>query len=130
VLCLPRLPPCVHEQADEAQTHRQHDRTTRLSGIGFTTTQHIPTLDERYDVIFFLDEKHRTVIMEEIIIRWVAGMAVGVELYGHTTAQQTLAVAMLPDAAQAHWISDNAVVRDETRRPNTDNGAIKGTQPS
>lgn len=100
------------------------------SGIGFTTTQHIPTPGERYDVVFFLDDKHRTVLMEEIIIRWVAGTAVGAEFYAHATAQQTLAVVKLPNAAQAHWVSDNAVVWDETRGPNPNNGAMQTTTSS
>ena len=99
------------------------------SGIGFTTTQHIPTPGARYDVIFFLDDKHRTVI-EEIIISRVAGTAVGAEFYTHATAQQTLAVAMLPNAVQAHWVSDNAVVGDETRGHNPNYGAMKDTKPS
>ena len=100
------------------------------SGTGFTTTQYIPTTGERYDVVFFLDDKHRTVVMEEIIIRWVAGKAVGAEFYAHATAQQTLAVAMLPEAAQAHWGSENTVVGDETRGPNPSNGPMQGTKPS
>ena len=82
-----------------------------------------------YDVIFFLDDKHRTVI-EEIIISRVAGTAVGAEFYAHATAQQTLAVAMLPEAAQAHWGSENTVVGDETRGPNPSNGPMQGTKPS
>ena len=60
----------------------------------------------------------------------MAGPAVGAEFYTHATAQQTLAVAMLPDAAQAHWVSENAVVWDETRGPNLSNGAMPGTKPS
>jgi len=71
------------------------------SGISFTTTQHIPTPGARYDIVCFLDDKHRTVLMEAIIIRWVAAPAVGAEFFTHATAQQTLDVTMLPEAAQA-----------------------------
>jgi hypothetical protein len=100
------------------------------SGIGFTTTQHSPTSGEQYEVIIFLDAKHRTMLMEDILICWVAGKPVGAEFYGHATAQQTLAVAMRPEAAQAHWGSDNAVVGDEPRGHTSHHGAMKDTEPS
>jgi hypothetical protein len=57
-------------------------------------------------VVFFLDDKHWTVMMEEILICWVAGA----ECYMHATAQETFAMAMLSDAVQAHSVRDNAMV--------------------
>jgi hypothetical protein len=96
------------------------------SRVGFTTTQHCPSPGVGCGVVFFLDEKHWTVMMEDILSCWVAEAG----CYRHATAPQTFAVAMLSDAVQAYSVSDNTMVEDKTRESNPSNGALKDTTPS